>query len=132
MVLTKSFPPRLVVGGQRDVGKDAVFAQGRERVGVGALTGARCDAKKPASGFIAHSLPSGPKCIQQMSSPTVVTLNSSPSEGTIIARLVLLHADGNAAAMYVVSPRLSSMPRISMCSASQPSSRPMVLAMRSA
>ena len=30
--------------------------------------------KKPASGLIAHSRPSGPGCIQAMSSPTVQTL----------------------------------------------------------
>src|SRR5262249_51270210 len=54
--------------------------------------------KKPASGLIAQRRPSGPKRIQQMSSPTVKTLNWSPRLGTSIARLVLPQAEGKAAA----------------------------------
>jgi hypothetical protein len=46
--------------------------------------------------------------------------------------LVLPHADGNAAATYLVSPPGGVTPMISMCSAIQPSSRAMVDAMRSA
>src|SRR5207253_5236032 len=56
--------------------------------------------KKPASGFTAHSRPSAPGRSHAMSSPTVRTLYPMRSNGeTIIARLVLPHADGNAAAM---------------------------------
>src|SRR5262249_19065447 len=80
--------------------------------------------KNPASGLIAHRRPSGPGCIHAMSSPTVHTFQPGcDAGGTSMARLVLPHADGNAAATYVVSPRGFSIPRISMCSASQPSSR---------
>src|SRR5213076_1980949 len=51
--------------------------------------------KKPASGLMAHSRPSAPIFIQQMSSPTVSTFHPG-SVGTSMARLVLPHADGNA------------------------------------
>ncbi len=54
------------------------------------------------------------------------------SVGMSIARLVLPHADGNAPPMYLVSPSGEVSLRISMCSASQPSSRAITEAMRSA
>ncbi len=89
--------------------------------------------KKPASGLMAHSRPSGPGRSQAMSSPTVHTFQPfCDAGGTSMARFVLPQALGNAAAMYVVSPSGLSRPRISMCSASQPSSRAWTLAMRSA
>src|SRR5438132_7867578 len=50
--------------------------------------------KNPASGLIAHSRPSVPIFIQQMSSPTVSTFHPG-RVGTSMARLVLPHADGN-------------------------------------
>ena len=53
--------------------------------------------KNPASGLIAYSLPSGPNRIQAMSSPMVSTFQP-PMVGCSMARLVLPHADGNAAA----------------------------------
>jgi hypothetical protein len=53
--------------------------------------------KKPASGLIAQRRPSSPGRIQQMSSPTVSTFQSG-SVGTIMARLVFPHAEGNAPA----------------------------------
>ena len=49
-----------------------------------------------------------------------------------MAMLVLPQADGKAAAMYLVSPSGGVTPRISMCSASQPSSWAMADAMRRA
>ena len=49
-----------------------------------------------------------------------------------MAKLVLPQALGNAAATYVFSPFGLSTPVMSMCSASQPSSRAMQEAMRSA
>ena len=66
-----------------------------------------------------------------MSSPTVSTFQPG-IVGTSIARLVLPHADGNAAAMYFDSPAGLVSLRISMCSASQPSSRAITEAMRRA
>src|SRR5512147_752783 len=55
--------------------------------------------KKPASGLIAHRRPSGPGCNHAMSSPRVHTFQPfSAGGGTSIARLVLPHALGNAAA----------------------------------
>ncbi|MDT4815971.1 hypothetical protein FQZ97_490120 [compost metagenome] len=63
----------------------------------------------------------------------VVTFQpSKPLGGISIAKLVLPQADGNAAATWYFLPSGEVTPRISMCSASQPSSRPMVDAMRSA
>jgi hypothetical protein len=87
--------------------------------------------KKPASGLIAYSRPSSPNFIQAMSSPTVSAFQPS-SVGMIIARFVLPHCDGNAAATYFDSPSGEVSLRMSMCSASQPSSRAITDAMRSA
>ena len=56
--------------------------------------------KKPASGLTAHSRPSSPGRSQAMSSPTVSAFQPGiDGGGTSIARLVLPHADGNAAVM---------------------------------
>ena len=66
-----------------------------------------------------------------MSSPTVSMVHPG-RVGIIMAMLVLPQADGKAAATYFFSPLGGVTPRISMCSASQPSSRPMAEAMRRA
>jgi hypothetical protein len=87
--------------------------------------------KKPFSGLIARSSPSALKRIQAMSSPRVSTFQPG-NVGTSIARFVLPHADGKAAAMWRVSPDGLVSLEMSMCSASQPSSRAIVEAMRSA
>src|SRR5690606_20755350 len=56
--------------------------------------------KTPASGLIARSWPEASGLSQAMSSPTIVTFQSSrPSGGTSIARFVLPLALGKAAAM---------------------------------
>src|SRR5215831_7113279 len=89
--------------------------------------------KYPDSGLIATRRPSFPGLIQAMSSPIVVTFQpANELGGTIIAKFVLPQALGNAAATWYFLPVGDVTPRISMCSASQPSSRPMVEAMRSA
>src|SRR6266849_9310973 len=89
--------------------------------------------KNPDSGLIACKYPSAPIFIQAMSSPTVHTLYPwLSSADTIIARFVFPQALGNAAAMYVTFPPGDSSPRISMCSAIQPCSRAITLAIRSA
>src|ERR1035437_3449850 len=55
--------------------------------------------KNPASGLIARSVPLASGRIQAISSPTVVTFHPSIAFGGInIAKLVLPHAEGNAAA----------------------------------
>ena len=87
--------------------------------------------KKPASGLIAYRRPSEPNFIQAMSSPIVSTFQSS-SVGISMARLVLPQAEGNAPAMCFTAPSGEVSLRISMCSASQPSSRAMTEAMRRA
>src|SRR5450631_867128 len=56
--------------------------------------------KYPASGLIARRYPSDAGLIQAMSSPTVVTCQPSrPAGGISMAKFVLPHALGNAAAM---------------------------------
>src|SRR3954451_6937037 len=87
--------------------------------------------KKPYSGLTAHSRPSSPIRIQAMSSPIDSTFQPG-IVGASIARLVLPQALGNAAATYLVTPSGLVSLRISMCSASQPSSRAITLAMRRA
>jgi hypothetical protein len=89
--------------------------------------------KKPASGLIAFRRPWASGLSQAISSPTVHTFQpSKPAGGMSIAKFVFPHAEGNAAVTYVFSPCGSSTPRMSMCSASQPSSRAMFEAMRRA
>ncbi len=66
-----------------------------------------------------------------MSSPTVSTVQPS-SVGISIARLVLPHALGKAPVTNLTSPSGEVSLRISMCSASQPSSRAITEAIRSA
>lgn len=77
--------------------------------------------KKPFSGLIALKLPCWSNFIQAMSSPTHSIFHPG-RVGLIMARLVLPQALGNAAAKYFLRPSGSVMPRISMCSASHPSS----------
>ena len=78
--------------------------------------------KRPASGLMAHSRPSSPNRIHAMSSP-IVSTRQPGSVGPSIARLVLPHALGNAAARCLTRPSGEVSLRMSMCSASQPSSR---------
>ena len=66
-----------------------------------------------------------------MSSPTVSTFQPG-RVGISIARLVLPQADGKAPVTYLTSPSGEVSFRISMCSASQPSSRAITEAIRSA
>src|SRR3954447_5875875 len=87
--------------------------------------------KNPASGLTARRRPSSPNFIQAMSSPTVSTFQSG-RVGTSIARLVLPQADGKAPVMYLTLPSGEVSLRISMCSASHPSSRAIAEAIRSA
>ena len=91
--------------------------------------------KNPASGLIAWSRPSAPGLIHAMSSPTVQIFQPFSMKycgGMSMAKFVLPQALGNAAATYVFFPFGSSTPRMSMCSAIQPSSRAIAEAMRSA
>src|SRR4029079_9119326 len=66
-----------------------------------------------------------------MSSPMVSAFQPG-IVGCSMARLVLPHADGNAAAIYFDFPSGLVSFRISMCSASQPSSRAITEAIRNA
>ncbi len=87
--------------------------------------------KKPYSGLTAHRRPSSPMRIQAMSSPMASTFQPG-MVGSSMARLVLPQALGKAAATYFVTPAGFVSLRMSMCSASQPSSRAMTEAMRRA
>ena len=87
--------------------------------------------KNPASGLMAYSRPSSPNFIQAMSSPIVSTSQPS-SVGISMARLVLPQAEGKAPVTYFTPPSGEVSLRISMCSASQPSSRAITEAIRSA
>src|SRR5450830_547740 len=60
--------------------------------------------KKPASGLIARKRPSVPGFNQAMSSPMVSTVQPG-MDGVSIARFVLPHAEGNAAATWKALPR---------------------------
>ena len=66
-----------------------------------------------------------------MSSPTVSTFHPG-SVGISIARLVFPHADGKAPVTCFTRPSGEVSFRISMCSASQPSSRAIAEAIRRA
>src|ERR1700687_1834074 len=71
--------------------------------------------KKPVSGLMARRRPLASGLIQAISSPTVHTFHPlKPCGGIIMAKLVLPHALGNAAATYVLSPLGSSAPTMSM------------------
>ena len=72
-----------------------------------------------------------PNFIHAISSPTVSTFQPG-IVGISIARFVLPHALGNAPVTYLTSPLGLVSFRISMCSASQPSSRAITVAMRRA
>ena len=87
--------------------------------------------KNPASGLTARRRPSASNFIQAMSSPMVSTFQPG-RVGISMARLVLPHAEGNAPPTYLASPWGLVSLRISMCSASQPSSRAMTEAILSA
>ena len=78
--------------------------------------------KKPASGLIAYRRPSAPNFIHAMSSPMVSTFHPGTVEISM-ARLVFPHAEGNAPVTYFTSPLGFVSFKMSMCSASQPSSR---------
>ena len=54
--------------------------------------------KNPNSGLIAYRWPSSPNFIHAMSSP-IVSASQPGTVGMSMARFVLPHADGNAAAM---------------------------------
>ncbi len=87
--------------------------------------------KKPASGLMARRRPSGPGRIHTMSSPSVSTVQPG-MVGRSMARFVLPQALGNAAARWYRRPSGDVTRMRSMCSASQPSSRAIADAIRSA
>ena len=87
--------------------------------------------KKPYSGLTAYSRPSSPKRIQAMSSPIVSTFQPG-RVGSSMARLVLPQARRERRRDVVdLAARGEVSLAISMCSASQPSSRAFTEAMRS-
>ena len=111
--------------------KTAPFSSASMALGVFAQPVPGATPKNPFSGLIARRRPSSSYFIQAMSSPIVSTFQPS-MVGTISARFVLPHADGNAPVTYLTVPSGEVSLRMSMCSAIQPSSRAMIEAIRSA
>ena len=93
-----ALPPHVAVVGERDVREDGVVGEREHRVRVGLEVGAGRDAEEPELGVDRRRRPSSPIFIHAMSSPTVSAFQPG-IEGISIARLVLPHADGNAAVM---------------------------------
>ena len=87
--------------------------------------------KKPYSGLMARSLPSGPIFIQAISSPMHSHVQPS-TVGWSMARFVFPQALGKAAAIWYRLPSGLVRRRMSMCSAIHPSLRAMAEAMRRA
>ena len=92
----EAFPPDVAVIGEGRVREDASWRTSVSTAfGLVAMFVPGATPKKPASGLIARSLPSGPIFIQQMSSPTVSTFQPG-IVGTSMARFVLPQAEGKA------------------------------------
>ena len=127
-----ALPPDVAVVGQRDVGEERVAAvDGPHRVRVGRPAGARRDAEQPALrvGRVQPAVrrrTASRRCRRRASRPV-----QPGTVGSIMARFVLPQALGKAAAMWYARPSGEISLRISMCSASQPSSRPITEAIRS-
>ena len=102
-----------------------------DRVRVRLVARAGATPKKPASGLMAYRRPSSPNFIHAMSSPIVSTFQPAKL-GTSIARLVLPRGARERAREVLGLPSGEVSLMISMCSASQPSSRAMTEAMRRA
>ena len=86
-------------GVRAHVGEDGVLGSGCSMaLGLDSIEVPGATPKKPASGLMAYSRPSGPNFIQAMSSPTHWTFQPG-RVGFIMARLVLPQALGKAAAM---------------------------------
>ena len=77
--------------------KIVFFAMVRIALGLLFMLVPGATPKNPDSGLIARHEPSGPRFIQQMSSPMVSTFQPG-RVGSIMAKLVLPHCEGNAAA----------------------------------
>jgi hypothetical protein len=127
-----AFPPDVAVVGQRDVREDHVVLQAGHAVVVGLVVGAgrhaevaglRVDRVEPAVRF---------GLIQAMSSPIVVTFQPSMPAAGSASRSWSFRRRSGTPRRHGACGLGEVTPRISMCSASQPWSRPIVEAMRSA
>ena len=120
-VLLQTFPPNVAVISERNVGENDVLVQAGRIDGAQTAVGTRFDP----GDVVANGRTLQP---------------SKPAGGTIMEKLVLPQALGNAAATWYFLPCGLVTPKISMCSASQPglpvapseAARPMFDAMRSA
>ena len=88
--------------------------------------------KNPASGLIAYSRPSGPNRIQAMSSPIVSTVQPGMVGLPAWPGWSCRTRTGTPPRRTAASPPGGVILRMSMCSASQPSSRAITEAIRSA
>lgn len=126
----QALPPHIPIVGQCDIREYAIRLKCVDCIPlvIGPVPGAT--PKNPASGLIARSRPFSCIRSQQMSSPRVSTVQPASVDSSI-AMFVFPHAEGNAAAIYLTSPFGEVTFTVSMCSASHPSSRPMIDAIRS-
>lgn len=124
----KSFPPNgHIVGVKRNVGEDCAALCGLQCVVVGVLVSAGGNAKEavfgvdsPKSAVLAYANPRNVVADRfDFIARLFIVLG-----GISIARLVLPHAEGNAAATYFLVLSGKVTPRISICSAIQPSFLP--------
>ena len=129
-ILVETFPPNcvVVVIVKSNVGEDGVLTGAGKSVGVGLFVGAGSNAEEAVFGVdspksaVADRVSS--KRYHHRRSKPCSPYRGSTSGGMSIARLVLPQAEGNAAAMYLTSPSGLSTPRMSICSAIQPSFLP--------
>ena len=121
----QALPPDVAVLGERDVGEDRVaLVDGlASRCGLVCSLVPGATPKKPYSGLTAHRRPSSPMRIQAMSSPIASTFQ--PGMVGLEHGEVGLAAGARERRRDVLGRRPAGLVslRISMCSASQPSSR---------
>ena len=126
-----AFPPDVAVGRDGAIGENRILRDRQHRVRIRLHAGSGRDAEE--SGFRIDGIK--PPIRTELHPRNVVADGFDFPAGTVeisIARFVLPQADGNAPVTYFTSPCGLVNFRISMCSASQPSSRACTEAMRSA
>jgi hypothetical protein len=126
-----ALPPDIAVVRQGDVCEDGVLLNAQHRVGVTLHRGARYDAEETGLGIDGVK----PPVLSEVHPGDIVADGLHLPAGMVgmsMARFVLPVALGKAPVIYFLLPWGSVTPRISMCSAIQPSSRAWAEAMRRA
>ncbi len=134
-IAVHAFPPHVAVVGERDVGEDAVGLDGLHRAGVGRIGRAGRDAEVAGLGVdrvetsIGVRLDPGDVVADGGDLPVV---SERPWAGRAWRSWSCRRRWGTPPRRRSSRPRGDSRPMISMCSASQPSSRAITDAIRSA